>query len=84
MSPRPGSDTLAGMTDSKEGRRRLTLVLCGTSGGLCALMMAAVLLVYGTPYNGKWWLVMGVILVAAATLPRLVVPAIEWVIQGYR
>jgi hypothetical protein len=46
--------------------------------------MAAFLLVYGTPYNPVWWWIMAAILVAAVLLPLSLVPAIEWVIAGYR
>ncbi|MFQ5786020.1 MAG: hypothetical protein ACE5H8_14530 [Alphaproteobacteria bacterium] len=67
-----------------EGRRRLTLVLCGVSGGLCAALMAALLIVYGAPYASYWWGVMAAILVVAFTAPRAFVPLIEWVIEGYR
>ena len=67
---------------SNERRRRLALLLCGISGGLCALAMGAVLVTHGTPNATKWWVAMGVILVAACTLPRLLVPAIDWVIAA--
>jgi hypothetical protein len=77
-------DRYALAAHTHDGRRRLALLLCGVSGGTCALMMAAVLLAYGTPYAAKWWIVMAVILAAASTLPRLLVPAIEWVIDGYK
>lgn len=70
--------------DSGTGRRRLTILLCGLSGAVCALAMAAVLIFYGTPYNDYWWGVMAAILVAAFILPRALVPAIEWVMDGYR
>ena len=69
--------------DSGTGRRRLTILLCGLSGVVCALAMAVVLIFYGAPYNDYWWAVMGVILIAAFVLPRLLVPAIEWVMRGY-
>lgn len=70
--------------DRSEGRRRLALLLSATSGGLCALAMAAVLVVYGTPYNPLWWGVMAAVLVAAVLVPRALAPAVEWVIDGYR
>ncbi len=66
------------------GRRRLTILFCGLGGTLCTLAMAAVLMLYGTPYNGYWWAVMAAVLAAAFVLPRLVVPVIEWVMDGYR
>jgi len=66
------------------GRRRLTVLLCGLSGLTCTAMMAAVLLLYGIPFDPLWWWIMGAILVAAFGLPRLLVYAIEWVMAGYR
>ena len=69
--------------DHQEGRRRLRLLLCGSSGGLCAFAMAAVLVVYGTPYEATWWWVMGAILLAAFVGPAAIVPLVEWVIEGY-
>jgi hypothetical protein len=68
----------------QEGRRRFSLVLGGTAGGLCATLMAVVLVIYGTPYNGVWWLVMAAILVAAFIVPRFLVGPLEWVLDGYR
>ncbi len=68
----------------KEGRRRLTLMLCGAGGLSCVLAMLAVLIFYGTPYNPMWWWVMGAVLLGAFVLPRALVPLIEWVIAGYR
>ncbi len=70
--------------ERREGRRRLTLLLCGFGGVGCAGMMLVVLLTYGAPYNPVWWPVMGVVLVLAFILPRALVPLIEWVIAGYR
>lgn len=67
-----------------EGRRRLTLLLCGLGGGSCAGAMLLVLILYGTPYNAIWWAVMGAVLLAAFILPRALVPLIEWVMDGYR
>ncbi len=61
----------------KEGRRRLTLLLCGTSGTACAVAMLLVLIFYGTPYRAYWWPVMGVVLAASFVLPRFLVPLIE-------
>ena len=72
------------MTTATTGRRRLSLVLCGLSGTSCAVLMAVVLLLYGTPYNSVWWGIMAAILLAAFILPLALVPAIEWVIDGYR
>jgi hypothetical protein len=45
--------------------------------------MGVFLWLYGTPYNPVWWWVMGAILIAAWILPRGLVAAIEWVIEGY-
>lgn len=66
------------------GRKRLSLLLCGLSVTACLVLMGAVLLFYGLPYNPAWWWVMGVILLAAAVLPLGLVLAIEWVIEGYQ
>ncbi|MFQ5958943.1 MAG: hypothetical protein ACE5LF_06190 [Alphaproteobacteria bacterium] len=71
-------------TGTKEGRRRLGLLLSGVSGGLCVLAMGAALVFLGTPWNPMWWWVMAAVLVAALVLPRALVPAVEWVIDGYR
>ncbi len=68
----------------KEGRRRFGLLFGTASGGLCAAMMAVVLIVYGAPYNRLWWFVMAAILVAACLIPRLLVRSLEWVFDGYR
>ncbi len=67
-----------------EGRRRLTLLLCGLGGAGCAGAMLLVLLLYGAPYALYWWAVMAVILAAAFVAPRALVPTVEWVIEGYR
>lgn len=72
------------MAAANEGRRRLVILLCGSSGITCLVLMAGVLLFYGTPYNPMWWWVMAAILVAAAILPVILVRPIEWVIAGYR
>lgn len=68
----------------RHGRRRLGLLLCGTSGLACAAMMGTVLIAYGTPYNPLWWAVMAVILGAAAVAPLFLLSPIDWVIAGYR
>lgn len=67
-----------------KGRKRLTALLCGLSGTSCAALMVAVVLIYGRPYNPQWWWIMGAILIAAFLLPLTLVPAIEWVMDGYR
>ena len=67
-----------------EGRRRLTVLLCGLGGAGCAGAMLLVLLLYGAPYNSIWWAVMAVILAAAFVAPRALVPLVDWVIEGYR
>ncbi len=72
------------MAAANIGRRRLSLLLCGLSAASCILLMAGVLLFYGTPYNPLWWWIMGAIVVAAAVLPLSLVMAIEWVMAGYR
>lgn len=72
------------MTMATRGRKRLSVLLCGLSGASCAVLMAAVLLLYGTPYNPFWWWIMAAILLAAFLLPLALVAAIEWVIDGYR
>ena len=72
------------MMTATKGRKRLSILLCGLSGVSCAILMAAVLLLYGTPYNPLWWWVMAAILIAAFLLPLALVSAIEWVIDGYR
>lgn len=72
------------MTRSRKGRQRLSALLCGLSGALCAALMAVVLLTYGPPYNPLWWWVMAAVLAAAFLLPLALVSAIEWVMDGYR
>jgi len=72
------------MATARSGRRRLTILLCGLSGGTCALSMAAFVLLYGKPYNSMWWWVMAAILAASIAVPRALVTAIEWVMEGYR
>ena len=72
------------MAMARKGRRRLSALLCGLSGTSCAALLAAVLLLYGTPYNPLWWWIMAAILVAAFLLPLALVSAIEWVMEGYR
>ena len=72
------------MGNVKKGRFRLTLLLCCSSGLTCALLMLGVIVFYGTPYNPFWWWVMGGIQAAAIALPGALVPAIEWVMEGYR
>jgi len=72
------------MALASSGRLRLTLLLCGLSGFICAAMMVAVLLLYGKPYDPMWWWVMAGILAAAVILPRGLVAAIEWVMAGYQ
>ena len=72
------------MASVKKGRFRLTLLLCGGSGLTCALLMIGVIVFYGTPYNPFWWWVMAGIQVAAIAAPGALVPAIEWVMEGYR
>ncbi|HXP75812.1 MAG TPA: hypothetical protein VN823_16840 [Stellaceae bacterium] len=69
--------------ESKEGRRRLRIVLCVTSGLLCFAAMVAVLILYGTPYREMWWIVMAIILLAAFLVPLALVQPIEWVMRGY-
>ena len=67
------------------GRRRLTVVLTIASGGTCTGAMAAVLYLYGGPYDPLWWWVMAAIFAASFVAPAFAaVPAIEWVIEGYR
>lgn len=68
----------------KEGRRRFGLLFGAASGGICAVLMALVLVLYGAPYRGVWWLVMAAILVAACLVPRLLARPVEWVLEGYR
>lgn len=72
------------MTKANKGRLRLTVLLCGLSGFSCTILMLAVLLFYGRPYDPTWWWVMGGILAAAFVFPRALVTAIEWVMEGYR
>jgi len=55
----------------------------GLGGTSCALAMALVLILYGTPYNPIWWWVMGAILLAACAVPRLLAPVVEWTLDGY-
>ncbi len=72
------------MALANTGRKRLSLLLCGTSGVSCFLLMVIFVLVYGTPYNPMWWAIMALVLIAATVLPLALVSAIEWVIEGYR
>lgn len=72
------------MASVKTGRFRLTLLLCGGSGLTCALLMTGVIVFYGAPYNPDWWWVMAGIQAAAIVVPVVLVPAIEWVMAGYR
>ncbi len=65
------------------GRPRLRILLGTLGGGGCLVAMALVLVLYGAPFNPVWWGVMAAILAAACLLPSLLVPAIEWVIDGY-
>lgn len=70
---------------SETGRGRMVLLVSVLGGGSCALAMAAVLVFYGPPYDSLWWFVMAAILLVVTFLvPRMVAPAIEWVIDGYR
>ncbi|HKO08163.1 MAG TPA: hypothetical protein VJ487_10645 [Alphaproteobacteria bacterium] len=69
--------------ENREGRRRLCIMLCVTSGLLCFAAMVAVLVVYGTPYRAMWWIVMAIILLAAFFAPLVFVRPVEWVIRGY-
>lgn len=66
------------------GRRRLGLLLSLLGLLATAGAMVLVLCFYGTPYNPMWWWVMGGALIASFFLPRLLVPAVEWVLEGYR
>ena len=60
-------------------------MLGAMSVSVAALLMAAVLIVYGTPYNSLWWWVMLGILIAAAILPGFLLGRpIEWIFEGYR
>lgn len=68
---------------TKEGRRRLRLLLSFLFGGPVTLAIVLVLIGYKTPYNPIWWLVLGAIALGAFLLPLLLVPAIEWVVRGY-
>ncbi|WP_193369814.1 hypothetical protein [Pelagibius marinus] len=72
------------MPMARKGRLRLSILLCGFSGAACAVLMAAVLVFYGTPYNPLWWWIMAAILLTAFLLPLTLVSAIEWVMAGYR
>lgn len=70
-------------TLSREGRRRLKPLLSLLGGGSCAILLALVVYIHGTPYNPVWWFVMAAILVAASLLSWVLVRPIEWVIEGY-
>lgn len=65
------------------GRQRLQILLMGLGGGSCAVAMALVLILYGTPYNPMWWWVMGAILLAVCALSGLLAPVVEWTMDGY-
>ena len=79
---RPDSQQTSGSVTT--GRKRLRLLLCGTSGLACAGAMAIFMFLFGTPYDPIWWWVMGLILGLAIVLPAWYALAVEWVIAGYR
>jgi hypothetical protein len=65
------------------GRRRLRMLLSFLFGGVTLLAVVLVLIGYRLPYNPIWWLVLGSIVMVAFLTPLLLVPAIEWVMEGY-
>ena len=75
---------MAQIARGSTGRRRLRLVLSVLGLLGTAVAMALVLYFYGPPFNPMWWWVMAGLLVASAFLPWLLVPAVEWVQDGYR
>lgn len=70
-------------TKPMTGRRRLRVLLSLTGGLTCAALMAAVLLIYGPPFETDWWWAMAGILAAAFLVPLLYARAVDWVIDGY-
>jgi len=66
------------------GRRRLRILLSLTGGLSCAVLMAAVLTIFGSPFETYWWWVMAAILVAAFAVPLAYARAVDWVVDGYR
>lgn len=65
------------------GRRRLRMLLSFLFGGVTLLAVVLVLIGYRLPYNPIWWLVLGGIVMGAFLAPLLLVPAVEWVMEGY-
>ena len=65
------------------GRRRLRILLAALGFAGCATAMALFVAFYGTPYNPVWWWIMAAVLAGATIVPPLLVPAIEWVLDGY-
>jgi RsiW-degrading membrane proteinase PrsW (M82 family) len=68
---------------SEKGRRRLRMLLSFLFGGATLFTVVLVLIGYKAPYNPIWWLVLGAIVMGAFLAPLLLVPAIEWVMEGY-
>lgn len=68
---------------TERGRRRLRMLLSFFFGGATLLTVVLVLIGYRLPYNPIWWLVLGAIVLGAFLAPLLLVPAIEWVMEGY-
>ena len=66
-----------------EGRRRLRLLLNGLCGGFCVVGLAAVLVLYGSPYNPIWWAILAALAAASFVVPGLCVPLFEWALKGY-
>ena len=71
------------LTPSGRGRRRLRMLLSFLFGGGALFAVVLVLVGYRLPYNPVWWLVLGLIVMGAFLAPLLLVPAIEWVMEGY-
>ena len=65
------------------GRRRLRTLLSFLFGGATLLTVVLVLVGYRLPYNPIWWIVRGGVVLGAFLAPLLLVPAIEWVMEGY-
>lgn len=66
------------------GSKRLGILLAGLGFAGCGAAMVVTVFFYGPPYNPAWWGIMAAVLALSAAIPPFLVPAIEWVLDGYR